>query len=122
MVVAAALVVAVALVACAVTADPAGKYCASYLMGEVTGSATFLANGKLDLEISAFKSDASCRSIETRLDRASGALTLVGATDPSTCIGHMLAGQKLTLKAVYDRDADKIDLNLGIADLTMSRC
>jgi hypothetical protein len=115
------VVLAALLSAIASASMPSGKYCGSYM---------FVISGKIELESSEFfdfhidigGSKTTCAH-ERYLVAPDGAMTMPDLKQQGNCMGHLLSSNGLdTLKIHYNANSDTIDLDAGVATVTLRHC
>ena len=107
----------------ALSDEPSGKMCGSYLFGQVKGHGTFNpGQHKFSLYINAFDHVVDCKNIDYTVDKSNGRLVVPDAKHASTCLGNVLIKNKLKAEFVYHKDSNKIELNLGVAKVTLEHC
>ena len=118
-----ALLVA-AVVCCmvgAVAAAPSGTYCGSYMF-VIKGKISFRSEQTFDLDIDTPESKSHCQAQRFKLE-ADGAVTLPDAELDGNCIGELMRGNGLSgLKIKYNAGRNTIDLDAGVADITLKSC
>jgi hypothetical protein len=117
-----ALLLAFVSLANAKTQGPHGKYCGSYSFGLVSGTVNFddtMMN--FDLSFDGLGAHVKCTK-EAYSINADGTLAVPGATASADCLGSVLNSNGLSLDVLYHHDDDTLDLDLGLASLTVKRC
>lgn len=104
--------------------EPSGSYCGSYMANMVIGKVTMNSNSNtFDLSVKAFgNNESTCRSIQYVWDRSSGQVSVPDAHNSKSCLGDLLASGGLSLDVSYDAAKDTVQLDLGIAKLTLRHC
>jgi hypothetical protein len=101
---------------------PHGTYCGSYSFGLVTGKVTFDDAAKtFDLTFDGLGAHVRCGH-EAYSMEADGTLIIPGVSSPDNCLGSVLESNGLSLDALYHSNDDAVDLDLGLASLTASKC
>lgn len=120
--VAAVMVLMIISLAQAETQGPHGKYCGSYSFGLVSGTVVFDDTAKnFDLAFDGLGAHVKCDK-EAYSMNADGTLAVPGATATADCLGSVLSSNGLSLDVLYHHDDDTLDLDLGLASLTVKRC
>ena len=116
----AAFLVLLAILALAVTANPSGNYCGSY-MGMVTGKVDFGKN-TIDVNLDVFNSKSNCPNVYYQFNAVTNIITIPSASDKADCLGKLISSNGLKLDATYNPSANSISLDVGIATIDMTSC
>ncbi|CAJ1007192.1 hypothetical protein Q4I28_002506 [Leishmania naiffi] len=123
-VVAVAAITAVLAIVMSVTERvPNGSYCGSYAGGLVVGNMTVRAiSSTFDMFLTGLGLQLMCKNELFVYDMKTHEATVVGAKDPTNCIGSILTENNLTLRVFFDPRTDVVTLDLGIAKIECKKC
>lgn len=100
---------------------PSGSYCGSYIF-VIKGKISFASAEKFDFHLDLAGSNKDCNS-ERYVVAPDGKITLPDEAKDGNCIGELMKDNDLdSLDIKYDAGRNVIDLDAGVAKVTLKQC